>query len=188
MPGAPQGWDAELTLQSQVMHDLGQLAEAIEQHRTQRQRPPNRADADRFAAARAREQGMGIDVARRVAERAIQDWRATNRARTMRPEQDITDILGRVVVADQRIGVRVFLTLDFPNGRRPGQRKTVSMLINVLPTATKAQILQAAMQEWNSGNYKTLHGSDQYLAIDAEIAQVIVGGYPQADFSIAGRA
>jgi hypothetical protein len=188
MPGVPLNWDAELTLQSQVMHDLGQLAEAIEQHKTQRQRPPNRADADRFAAARAREQGMGIDVARRVAERAIQDWRATNRARTMRPEQDITDILGRVVSADQRIGVRVFLTLDFPDGRRPGQRKTTSLLINVLPTATKAEIIDAAMTAWNSGRYHTLHGSDQYLAVDGEIAQVVVGGYPQADVSLAGRA
>jgi hypothetical protein len=106
----------------------------------------------------------------------------------MRGEQTLTDILGRVVVADQALGVRVVLKLGPRESLPPGMRDTVTVLVNAMPGTTKDQIIESAMDKWNAGMIETEHGSDRFQAVSGEIVMVVGQRWTNAQVIVPGPA
>lgn len=167
------------TLRGFVMHDLGELR--LVRERKGQTTVPNLSDARKFTAARAGEFGVPQSLVEQVAQAAIRDWRATQRAKEASLDQPIADLYLKNKPTTGVIGVRVIVELTYPNGRPPGAKSSVPILVNAMPSETSESIIARAVTAWNNHELKLPNKSPlDGFAAGGRIVQVVEGGFPQA--------
>lgn len=120
---------------------------------------------------------------RAALQRAQENIAATQRVRLAMPGQTLIDALAKVLPADEPVGVRVGVTVEFPDGHL----EIISVTVNASSGMTISDVIAQAEFWVNNGGLQR-HAGQRYqvTVITTAIMQLIEGGLENPALDLTG--